>query len=52
MFKVLDDGMLVELELSVAKKSDGLGTGAAVADLNNDGVLELLLHTGKAPPNS
>ena len=52
MFKVLDDGMLVELELSVARKSDGLGTGAAVADLNNDGVLELLVAHGKAPPTA
>ena len=50
MFKVLDDGMLVELELLVAKKSDGLGTGAAVADLNNDGVLELLVAHGESVP--
>ena len=50
MFKVLDDGKLVELELSVARKSDGLGTGAAVADLNNDGVLELLVAHGESAP--
>ncbi len=50
MFKVLDDGMLVELELSVARKSDGLGTGAAVADLDNDGVLEILVAHGESAP--
>jgi len=42
------DGAWQPLELGDAKEPDGLGTGAAVADLNGDGALELLIAHGES----
>jgi hypothetical protein len=36
------------LDLGAATEPDGLGTGAAVADLDGDGVLELVVAHGEA----
>ena len=50
LFKVGDGGQLIELELSSALEPEGLGTGAAVADLDGDGILELLIAHGESAP--
>jgi hypothetical protein len=46
LFRLREDGV-EELDPGAATEPDGLGTGAAVADLNGDGVLELLLANGE-----
>jgi hypothetical protein len=46
LFRLREDGV-EELDPGAASEPDGLGTGAAVADLNGDGVLELLLAHGE-----
>ncbi|MEX2444818.1 MAG: CRTAC1 family protein [Alkalispirochaeta sp.] len=46
LFRLREDGV-EELNLGAAAEPDGLGTGAAVADLNGDGVLELLIAHGE-----
>ena len=38
------------MELTNALEKTGLGTGAAVADLNGDGILELLIAHGESAP--
>ena len=48
LFRILDNGELKEIELNIALEADGLGTGAAVADIDNDGVLELLVSHGES----
>ena len=50
LFRILDENKLEELELAEALESSGLGTGAAVADLNGDGILELLVAHGESAP--
>ena len=50
LFKILDNNKLVQLELTNALEKKGLGTGAAVADLNGDGILELLIAHGESAP--
>ncbi len=47
LFKILDEGVLEEIPLVNALEPQGLGTGAAVADIDNDGVLELLVSHGE-----
>ena len=50
LFKVLDDGKLEQIKLSAGLEKHGLGTGAAVADIDKDGILELLISHGELKP--
>ncbi len=47
LFKIDQNGEFIELKLGEALEPNGLGTGAAVADIDNDGVLELLISHGE-----
>lgn len=40
----------VELDIGDAREADGLGTGAAIADIDGDGRLELLIAHGETAP--
>ena len=42
------DGQWIALDVGDAREPDGLGTGAAVADIDGDGRLELLLAHGES----
>lgn len=44
------DGAWTRLEIGDAREPDALGTGAAVADLDGDGRLELLIAHGESAP--
>jgi hypothetical protein len=44
------NGQWVELDIGDAREPDGLGTGAAVADIDGDGRLELLIAHGESAP--
>ncbi|MEM7652473.1 MAG: CRTAC1 family protein [Pseudomonadota bacterium] len=44
------DGEWIELDLGSAVEPDGLGTGAAIADIDDDGRLELLIAHGESAP--
>ena len=48
LFRILGNGELEEIIIDEALEADGLGTGAAVADIDNDGVLELLISHGES----
>jgi len=48
LFRILDGGNLEEIKLEVALEAQGLGTGAAVADIDGDGILELLISHGES----
>ena len=48
LFKILSDGELKQIQLSNGLEPLGLGTGAAVADIDNDGILELLVSNGES----
>ncbi len=48
LFRILDEGVLKEIKLNEALEAQGLGTGAAVADIDNDGILELLISHGES----
>ena len=50
LFKILDDGKIIQINIDNALEKDGLGTGAAVADIDNDGILELLISHGESGP--
>ena len=50
LFRILDNNKLEQLELTNALEKTGLGTGGAVADLNGDGILELLIAHGESAP--
>ena len=47
MFKLKENGILEKIELKNVKLADGFGTGAAVADVDGDGILELLISNGE-----
>ena len=47
LFRIDQNGEFIELKLGEASEPNGLGTGAAVADIDNDGVLELLISHGE-----
>jgi hypothetical protein len=46
LFRVRE-GAVEEIDIGDAREPDGLGTGAAVADINGDGILELLVAHGE-----
>ena len=48
LFRTLDGGNLEEIKLEEALEAQGLGTGAAVADIDGDGILELLISHGES----
>ena len=48
LFKILDDGVFKQIEINNALEINGLGTGAAVADIDGDGILELLISHGES----
>ena len=48
LFKIKENGKFEEIKLNVGLEADGYGTGAAVADIDNDGVLELLVARGES----
>ena len=47
LFKILEKGVLQKIDIQVGLEYFGLGTGAAVADIDNDGILELLVSHGE-----
>ena len=47
LFKILENGVLQKIDIKVGLEYFGLGTGAAVADIDNDGILELLVSHGE-----
>ena len=48
LFKILDNGVLEKIDIQVGLEYFGLGTGAAVSDIDNDGILELLVAHGES----
>ena len=48
LFRILEEGNLEEIKLDEALEAQGLGTGAAVADIDGDGILELLISHGES----
>lgn len=44
------NGQWIELDIGDASEPDGLGTGAAIADIDGDGRLELLIAHGESAP--
>ena len=48
LFKILNNGEFKEINIGNALETNGLGTGAAVADIDSDGILELLISHGES----
>jgi hypothetical protein len=47
LFKILENGKFQQIQINNALEYNGLGTGAAVADIDDDGILELLISHGE-----
>ena len=47
LFKILENGKFKEIKIKNGLETFGLGTGAAVADVDGDGILELLISHGE-----
>ncbi len=48
LFKIKENGFFEEIKIQKAYEANGLGTGAAVADIDEDGILELLISHGES----
>ena len=48
LFKIKENGFFEEIKIQNAYEANGLGTGAAVADIDDDGILELLVSHGES----
>ena len=48
LFRIKENGIFEEIKFEVALEPDGFGTGAAVADIDNDGILELIVSRGES----
>jgi len=48
LLRINDDGKFEQINFQVGLEVNGYGTGAAVADIDNDGVLELLVARGES----
>ena len=48
LFKILDNGVFQPIKINTALEAYGLGTGAAISDVDNDGILELLISHGES----
>ncbi|MDA9725781.1 CRTAC1 family protein [Candidatus Pelagibacter sp.] len=48
LFKIKKNGVFEEIMLETGLETDGFGTGAAVADIDDDGILELLVSRGES----
>ena len=48
LFRIKENGIFEEIKFDVALEPKGYGTGAAVADIDNDGVLELIVSRGES----
>jgi hypothetical protein len=48
LFRIKENGVFEEIILETGLEPDGFGTGAAVADIDNDGILELLVSRGES----
>ncbi len=48
LFRIKDNGKFEQIDFQVGLEANGYGTGAAVADIDNDGVLELLVARGES----
>ena len=48
LFKIKENGFFEEINIKNAYETNGLGTGAAVADIDDDGILELLIAHGES----
>ena len=48
LFRIKENGIFEEIKFEVALEPDGYGTGAAVADIDDDGILELIVSRGES----
>ena len=48
LFRIKDGGKFEQINFQVGLEARGYGTGAAVADIDNDGILELLVSHGES----
>ena len=48
LFRIKKNGVFEEIILETGLETDGFGTGAAVADIDDDGILELLVSRGES----
>jgi len=50
LFRIVADSQVLMLDAGAALDPDGFGTGAAVCDIDRDGILELLVARGEREP--